>query len=139
MGPFGRYQLHHVGIIVPSFADAEALMEQMELEEEYRGRVGQWQCWCIFTKPGSGPAIELVVPEGGPLMRFNKGTGGVHHYAYLVDDIAAASAECEAKGMRMLEPEAIRGAGAFLCNFITPLSLRGLQVEPVQPLDPAAP
>lgn len=135
MIPFGHYRLHHVGIVLPTFTDADSFMEMMGIEEDYRGRVDLWSCWCIFTKPATGAAIELVIPEAGPLMKFNHGIGGVHHYAYAVADIQAVSAQCIAKGMKMLLPDAIKGAGNFLCNFINPISTRGIQIELVQPLD----
>ena len=134
MQTFGNYVLHHVGIIFPALLDAEDFIALMKLEEAYRGRVEQWDCLCIFTKPASGAAIELVIPESGALKRFNKGAGGVHHYAYEVADIELASRDCESRGMNMLLPAPIKGAGDLLCNFIAPMSLRGIQVELVQPL-----
>ena len=70
---FENYRLHHVGIVLPSIEDAERHMASFGLVEDYRGYVAPWQCWCIFTKPQSGAAIELVVADGGPLTRFNKG------------------------------------------------------------------
>jgi methylmalonyl-CoA/ethylmalonyl-CoA epimerase len=135
MSPFGHYTLHHVGIVYPDLTAAEEFMVQMELAEDYRGFVDRWCCWCIFTKPLVGPAIELVVPEGGPLVRFNRGAGGVHHYAYQVDDISETTAQFAQKGMKMIEPVAIKGAGNFLCNFISPIATRGIQIELVQPLE----
>jgi methylmalonyl-CoA/ethylmalonyl-CoA epimerase len=134
MRMFGHYVLHHVGIVFPAMVDADEFIALMGLEEDYRGRVAQWDCLCIFTKPASGAAIELVIPESGALRRFNKGAGGVHHYAYAVADIEIASRDCEARGMTMLLPAPIKGAGDFLCNFINPMSLRGIQIELVQPL-----
>ncbi|MDH7639196.1 VOC family protein [Sphingomonas oryzagri] len=134
MQMFGNYVLHHVGVIFPTITDAEDFIALMNLAEDYRGRVDQWDCLCIFTKPASGAAIELVIPAGGPLQRFNKGAGGVHHYAYEVADIGLASRDCESRGMNMLLPAPIKGAGDFLCNFIAPLSLRGVQIELVQPI-----
>ena len=74
------------------------------------------------------------MPEGGPLAKFNKGAGGVHHFAYEVADIEAVSEKLIGKGLAMLEPAAIRGAGNFLCNFIHPVYTRGIQIELVQPL-----
>ena len=132
---FAEYRLHHVGVVIPSIEAAEAHMAQFGLSEEYRGYVEPWQCWCIFTKPASGAAVELVVPEGGPLTKFNKGIGGVHHFAYEIDDFAKAADWCEANDLSLLEPEPIKGAGNFLCNFIHPLGTRGIQIELVQPLD----
>jgi len=132
---FAEYRLHHVGVVIPSIEAAEAHMAQFGLSEEYRGYVEPWQCWCIFTKPASGAAVELVMPDGGPLTKFNKGIGGVHHFAYEIDDFAKAADWCEANDLSLLEPEPIKGAGNFLCNFIHPLGTRGIQIELVQPLD----
>ena len=75
------------------------------------------------------------MPDGGPLTKFNKGIGGVHHFAYEIDDFAKAADWCEANDLSLLEPEPIKGAGNFLCNFIHPLGTRGIQIELVQPLD----
>lgn len=127
------YRLHHVGVIYPSIEDAEAHMALMDLEEDYRGYVDTWHCWCIFTKAASGAAIELVVADEGPLTRFNKGMGGVHHYAYEIDDFAAAERWCKEKGLSLIEPAPIKGAGDFWCNFIHPLGTRGIQIELVEP------
>lgn len=134
MSLFETYKIHHVGLILPSLDRAVDFMASMGLAEDYRGFVERWSCWCIFTKGAEGAAIELVVADDGPLKRFNKGFGGVHHFAYEVADIAAVSAELAARDIHMIEPEAIRGAGNFLCNFLDPLATRGIQIELVQPL-----
>ncbi|MHB8528264.1 MAG: VOC family protein [Caulobacteraceae bacterium] len=134
---FGPYTLHHVGVVVPDDEEARGFMSTMDLVEDYRGYVEPWRCWCIFTRPASGAAIEIVVPDGGPLARFNKGAGGVHHFAYQVASMAEVEQWCAAKGLRMLEPAPIKGAGNFLCNFLSPLSTRGVMIEFVQPLDPS--
>jgi len=131
---FETYTLHHVGIVLPSLEEVAEFMSGMDLVEDYRGFVPQWSCWCVFAKGATGAAIELVVAEDGPLKRFNRGVGGVHHFAYQVEDIVATSQELTARGLTMLEPEAIKGAGDFLCNFINPMASRGVQIELVQPL-----
>lgn len=131
---FDQYKLHHVGIVMPSIADAEEHMALFGLVEDYRGYVDPWHCWCIFTKPGDdGTAVELVVADEGPLLKFNKGAGGVHHFAYEIDDFAAVAEWCQSRELRLLEPAPIKGAGDFWCNFIHPISTRGIQIEFVQP------
>lgn len=119
---------------MPSLEDAERHMEMFGLTESYRGYVDAWHCWCIFTQPKDGAAIELVVADEGPLTRFNKGVGGVHHFAYAIDDFASVEAWCAQNDLRLLEPEPIKGAGNFLCNFIHPIGTRGIQIELVQEL-----
>jgi len=124
--------VHHVGIVLPSEADAQALMQLLGLEEDYRGFVSRWSALCIFTKATNGSPIEFVIPQGGPLERFNKGAGGLHHIALQVPDLNALAQRLEAQGMRFLEPEPVKGAGPFLCNFLGPSYTRGIIVEYVQ-------
>jgi catechol 2,3-dioxygenase-like lactoylglutathione lyase family enzyme len=124
--------LHHVGIVQPSEEDAAALMALLGLEEDYRGYVPQWSALCIFTKRAIGSPIEFVIPDGGPLLKFNKGAGGLHHIALEVPDLDALARKLEAEDMRLLEPEHVKGAGNFLCNFLSPVFTRGITIEFVQ-------
>ena len=124
--------LHHVGIVQPSEEDALAMMTLLGLEEDYRGFVPQWSALCIFTKANGASPIEFVVPDGGPLARFNKGAGGLHHIALQVPDLDSLARRLEAEDMKLLEPEHVKGAGPFLCNFLSPIYTRGLTVEFIQ-------
>ena len=128
-----RPPLHHVGIVQPTEGDALSLISLLGLEEDYRGFVPRWSALCIFTKADERSPIEFVIPQGGPLERFNRGAGGLHHIALEVADLAALARELEADNMRLLEPAPIKGAGDFLCNFLSPSYTRGLTVEFVQP------
>jgi methylmalonyl-CoA epimerase len=126
-------KLHHVGIIQPDMQAAQDYMAIFNHEEDYRGFVQEFQCWCIFLKAPKGEAaIELVIPDGGPLAKFNKGAGGLHHYAFLTDDIVKLQLEFADKDVRMLEEKPVKGAGDFLCNFVHPISTRGVIVEYIQ-------
>jgi methylmalonyl-CoA/ethylmalonyl-CoA epimerase len=127
--------LHHVGIVQPSEEQALALMALLGLEEDFRGFVPQWSALCIFTKRTSGSAIEFVIPAGGTLERFNKGAGGLHHIALEVPDLDRLAQSLQAEGMRLLETEHVKGAGNFLCNFLSPAYTRGITVEFVQRLE----
>ncbi|MEL7171485.1 MAG: VOC family protein [Pseudomonadota bacterium] len=128
-------KLHHVGVIQPDLEAAEAYAALFGQEEEYRGYVEPFECWCIFLKcPPGGTAVELVVPTGGPLAKFNRGAGGLHHYAFETPDLAGLMAEFAARDVRMLEETPVKGAGNFLCNFVHPISTRGVIVEYIQPL-----
>lgn len=124
--------LHHVGIVQPTEADAKALMALLGLEEDYRGFVPQWSALCIFTVAKSGSPIEFVIPDGGPLERFNKGAGGLHHIALQVPSLRDLATALEAEGMKLLEPEPVKGAGPFLCNFLSPIYTRGITIEFVE-------
>ena len=124
--------LHHVGIIQPSEDLALEQMALLNLEEEYRGYVPQWSALCIFTKASRGSPVEFVVPNGGPLAKFNNGAGGLHHIALQVADLNETAAGLRAQGMKFVEAEHVKGAGSFICNFLSPVFTRGLRVEYVQ-------
>ncbi|HET6971104.1 MAG TPA: VOC family protein [Phenylobacterium sp.] len=126
--------MHHVGIVQPTEEDAAAMMAVLGLEEAYRGFVPEWQALCIFTHPRGASPVEFVVPSGGPLVKFNKGAGGLHHIALEVPDLEQVARELAAQDMRLLEDKHVKGAGDFLCNFLSPLYTRGLTVEFVQVL-----
>jgi catechol 2,3-dioxygenase-like lactoylglutathione lyase family enzyme len=124
--------LHHVGIVRRTEADAFAMMALLGMEEDYRGFVPQWSALCIFTKPAGGAPIEFVIPDGGSLARFNHGLGGLHHIALEVPSLDRLAARLEAQGMTLLEGEHVKGAGPFICNFLSPTYTKGLIIEFVQ-------
>ena len=124
--------LHHVGIVLPSEEDVQTLMGLLGMQEDYRGYVPQWFALCIFAKAERGSVVEFVVPQGGPLIRFNKGVGGVHHVAFEVPNLAETMRAYQDKGMSFLEKEPVKGAGPFLCNFLSPIYTRGALVEFVE-------
>ncbi len=126
--------LHHVGIVQPTEAEATAMMALLGLEEDFRGFVPQWSALCIFTKRLAGSPVEFVIPDGGPLAKFNNGFGGLHHIALEVADLDEEARKLADADMKFLEPQHVKGAGNFLCNFLSPVYTRGLTVEYVQML-----
>lgn len=124
--------LHHVGIVQPDIESVVSLMRFLGLTEDYRGYVPQFQALCIFTRGAGRSPIEFVVPDGGPLEKFNKGAGGLHHIAFEVPDIFAVQAHFESQNVAMLEPHPVQGAGNFLCNFLRPSATRGIITEYIQ-------
>jgi methylmalonyl-CoA/ethylmalonyl-CoA epimerase len=121
--------LHHVGIVQPREEDAINLMALLGLKEDYRGYVETWRALCIFTKPEGATPIEFVVPDGGPLAKFNKGFGGLHHIALTVKSLDTARERIEKEGMKLLNDVHVRGAGTFFCNFLSPIFTRSILVE----------
>jgi methylmalonyl-CoA/ethylmalonyl-CoA epimerase len=125
-------KLHHVGIVQPTEQDALQLMALLGMEEEYRGYVDQWQSWCIFARSANASTIEFIVPTGGVLAKFNKGAGGLHHIAIEVADLDVARDRLATAGLQFLEKTHVKGAGDFMCNFVSPVYTRGIQIEFVQ-------
>lgn len=124
--------LHHVGIVVPDDDEMAAMMATLGLVEDYRGYVPEFFALCVFTKGNGASPVEFVIPDGGPLLKFNKGMGGLHHLAYLTASLDAKAAELAAQGMRFLEDTHVKGAGPFRCNFLSPIYTRGLTVEYIE-------
>lgn len=124
--------LHHVGLVVPDADEMAAMMATLGLVEDYRGYVPEFFALCVFTRGNGASPVEFVVPDGGPLVKFNKGLGGLHHLAYLVDSLDAKAAELAATGAKFLQAEHVKGAGPFLCNFVSPIYTRGLTVEYIE-------
>lgn len=127
-------RLHHVGIITPSEEQASRQMAKLGLTEAFRGYVQRWDVLCIFSQANGGSPIEFVIPYSGPLKSFNSGVGGLHHIALTVEDLRVTMEHLTGKGVKMLEEEPVKGAGAFLCNFLHPMFTRGFTVELVQEL-----
>jgi hypothetical protein len=123
-----------VGIVVPSEHQAHDLIELLGLQEEGRGYVDSYSALCIFTAGNGGSSLELVVPSEGPLTRFNRGLGGLHHVAIVVDSLTELADTMRERGTPLLEERPVRGAGEFLCNFLAPVYTRGVIVEYVEEL-----
>ena len=131
-------RLHHVGIVLMSMEKAEAFMEQFGLEKDYMEYVDAYHAYCLFTKYGPEESpIELIIPTEGVLTNFRDGKGGLHHIAFEVENVEEARAEFEAKGLGMLETEAVAGAGGIFVNFLRPRFGFGVLVEFVQQVGPS--
>jgi hypothetical protein len=111
------------------------MMQLLGLQEDYRGYVEAYQATCIFTARNGASPLELVVPSGGHLSGFNRGAGGLHHIALTVPSLAEKTTELASQGVKLLEPEPVRGAGPFLCNFLSPAYTRSFIVEFIEELD----
>ena len=124
--------LHHVGIVVPDADEMASMMTTLGLVEDYRGYVPEFHALCVFTRGNGASPVEFVIPDDGPLLKFNKGMGGLHHLAYLTANLDAKAAELAANGMKLLEENHVKGAGAFRCNFLSPIYTRGLTIEYIE-------
>ncbi len=85
--------------------------------------------------------LEFLEPLGdGPIMRFLATRGeGVHHVAFLVDDIVQALARARADGFRLVDEHPRLGARGRLIAFLHPKSAHGVLIELVQNPPPAPP
>lgn len=127
--------LDHVAIAVPSIASSLPLYETLlGVAGSPPERVESQGVIAVFV--GSGPGrIELLEPTrpDSPVGRFLAQRGpGLHHLAYRVDDVAAALADCIARGMEAIDKVPRPGAHGRRIAFLHPRTAAGVLIELVE-------
>jgi methylmalonyl-CoA/ethylmalonyl-CoA epimerase len=124
--------LDHVGIAV---ADLEAALrfyrDALGLEVEGTEEVGSQRVRAHFL-PAGEPKLELLEATGpaSTIARYVEKRGpGLHHITFRVNDLAAALAELEARGVRLIDAVPRPGAEGALVAFIHPAAAHGVLVE----------
>ncbi len=132
-------RLNHIGVATPSIADsivhyresmgATSISEPFDLPEQ-----GVKVCF-VDTPTDSGmngTQIELIEPldENSTIQGFlaKNPLGGQHHICFEVPDIAAARADFEGQGKRILGPTRI-GAHGTPIFFVHPKDMQGMLTE----------
>jgi len=129
--------LDHVGIAVPSIAQALPLYESLTGSGSSPPEAIPAQgVNVVFV--GTGDArIELIEPTrpDSPVARFLERRGqGLHHLAYRVPDLRAALAAWAGQGYELIDREPRPGAHGRLVAFLHPRSTHGVLIELVQQL-----
>lgn len=125
-------KIDHLGIAVQNLDEAATLYEkvygfhrsEVEVVEEQKVKT-------VFFQVGDSK-IELLEPTApeSPIAKFLEKNGpGIHHVAYLVEDIRVALAQAKAAGARLLNEEPRTGAHGALIAFIHPKSVGGVLTE----------
>lgn len=127
--------LDHLGIAVPSLAEAVKFYEQTlgiavagyETIAPEKTRVA--------LLPLGETRIELLEPteSDSPIGRFiAKRGGGLHHICLRVPDLAAAVSRLREKGIKLVSSEPGIGAGGHRYVFVHPSSAGGVLLELVE-------
>jgi methylmalonyl-CoA/ethylmalonyl-CoA epimerase len=129
-------KLDHIGIAVHSIEEAESKYKKIlgygcyhyETLPEQKVKAG-------FIKVGD-QKLELLEPlsDNGPIEKFLRKRGpGMHHTAFLVEDIISEMYRLEEEGFRLLDKEPRIGAlNKWVC-FIHPKDVDGVLIELCQP------
>jgi methylmalonyl-CoA/ethylmalonyl-CoA epimerase len=132
-------RLNHVGVAVPDIEAAIAFWRDTmgaTIITEPFDMPAQGVRVCFVDTPNAGTQIELLAPLGAdsPIAAFleRNPLGGQHHLAFEVPDIAAARAEFEASGKRVLGPTRI-GAHGTPVFFVHPKDMAGVLTEIMEP------
>ena len=132
-------RLNHVGVATPDIEAAIAfwrdVMGATQVTEPF-DLPEQGVRVCFVDTPNGGTQIELLAPldEASPIAAFleRNPRGGQHHLAFEVPDIAAARAEFETMGKRVLGPTRIGEHGTPVF-FVHPKDMAGVLTEIMEP------
>nr|WP_270454144.1 methylmalonyl-CoA epimerase [Halonatronomonas betaini] len=129
-------KIDHIGIAVEDLeAGLEFYRDALGLEYKGQEEVEEQGVKVAFLKIGESK-IELLEPlhEDSPIAKFLSKRGeGIHHIAYLVDNIDEKVSVMDAKGVRFIGDEPTEGAGNKKIIFIHPKSTKGVLTELCQP------
>lgn len=125
--------LNHVGLAVPDIRKAIAFYRDVlgatDITEP-KALPPQGVSYAFVNLPSG--QVELIEPygESSPITKYleRNPKGGQHHICFEVEDIHAAKAEMEEKGMRVLNEPRI-GAHGTLVVFLHPGDSGGVLIE----------
>jgi methylmalonyl-CoA epimerase len=124
--------LDHIGIAVGDLGEAlKFYRDALGLEIEAPEEVASQRVRAHFIPVGES-AIELLeaTADDSPIAKYVAKRGpGIHHITLRVDDIRAALAQLQAKGVRLIDEAPRPGAHGSLVAFVHPASAHGVLVE----------
>lgn len=123
--------IDHVGIAVANLEEALAAWGRLGLGEPVIEEIPD-QGVRVAMLPVRTGKIELLEPlrPDSPVGRFLERRGpGLHHVALRVDDLEAALAAAEARGLELIDRRPRTGAGGSRIAFLHPRATGGTLVE----------
>ena len=125
--------IEHLGIAVQSIEEALPYFENVlglkcyAVEEVADQKVKTAFLKCDEVKL---ELLEPTSPESTIQKWLDKGNKGVHHVAFAVEDgVANALAECDSKGIRLIDKAPRKGAEQLNIAFLHPKSTCGVLTE----------
>lgn len=125
-------RLDHVGLAVDDVETALALWrDTLGLAVSHDETVPNQGTRVVFLEGGNAE-IELLGALGPetPVGKFLARRGpGIHHLCFAVADLEAAIADCQARGLEMIDREPRVGAKGKRLAFVHPKSAHGVLIE----------
>lgn len=125
--------IEHLGIAVQSIEEALPYFEEVlglkcynvETVEDQKVKTAFLKCGEMKLE-----LLEPTSPESTIQKWLDKGNKGVHHVAFAVEDgVANALAECDGKGIRLIDKAPRKGAENLNIAFLHPKSTCGILTE----------
>ena len=123
--------IHHLGIVVRDIAAAVEQYRALGFAGGMVTRVAEQNADIAAMRAGES-WIEILAPieHDSPIGRFLDSRGpGVHHVAYLVDDLPAVLDRLAAAGVELIDREPRRGLHDWLIAFVHPRACAGVLTE----------
>ncbi len=132
-------KIDHIGIAVHSIDQARTFYEQaLGLECERIEEVASQKVRTAFFTLGE-THIELLEPmdDSSPIAKFLEKRGeGIHHIAYLSDDLATQLEKARESGCMLINEHPVTGAGGKQIAFLHLKSTGGVLTEICENLEP---
>jgi methylmalonyl-CoA/ethylmalonyl-CoA epimerase len=126
-------KLDHIGIAVKDIEVAKSMYEKILGYQAYHEETLESQAVKVaFFKSGEDSKIELLegINADSPISKFLEKKGeGMHHMAFLVDDIYSEIERMKSEGFEPLQSEPKKGAANKLVFFFHPKSTGGTLIE----------
>lgn len=126
-------RIEHLGIAVQSIKDALPYFENVLGLKCYAvEEVADQKVKTAFLRCGEVKfeLLEPTSPDSTIQKWLDKGNHGVHHVAFCIEDgVSNALAECESKGLRLIDKAPRKGAEKMNIAFLHPKSTCGILTE----------
>jgi len=124
-------KIDHLGIAVPDLEEAMKTYADLGFTFLKTEDVPQQKVKTAFYEIGEShlELLEATSPESPIAKYLEKNRPGIHHICVEVDDIDAALADYRDKGVRLINEEAIIGAGGCRVAFVHPKATGGVLLE----------
>lgn len=124
----------HIGVAVNDLNETQNFWTAIGLPCTGQETVAEQKVTTTFNPTPNGSEIELLAATepDSPIAKFiekNGGRGGIQHIALRVDDLPAAIADLQEKGIKMIDTKPRKGAGGADIAFVHPKSTYGVLLE----------
>lgn len=124
--------IEHVAVAVENLGEPERVFHQiLGIQDRMTEEVADQQVITDIFDTGRGK-VEFLKPTSheSPITKFlNERGPGLHHIAFLVDDLPAWLEHLRAQGVELIDKEPRTGAEGYQIAFLHPRSTAGVLVE----------